>query len=249
MVFGLLPALYILIGEGHGWGNLKTTRPITHVWRAVTGLGAMGLFFYALPLMPLADAVAISFAKPLLITLLAVPLLGEKVNRIRLTATIIGFFGVLVIAHPTGEYKSWLGPALALASAFCFALSMITVRKLSETESTAYIVVFYTTVASIVSGLSLFQNWKTPDGVAFMLFLVLGLVGGTGQLLMTSAFRNSVAVVIAPFTYTAIIWALLFGYLIWGEGVSVTTLAGAALVIGSGLYLFREESQGDRSFN
>jgi len=242
MLFGLLPALYLLLQNTPHNVVLSTTRPLTHLWRAATGLGAMGLFFYALPLMPLADAVAISFTKPLLVTILAIPLLGEKLDRHRLIVVVTGFIGVLVIADPTGNFENWKGPAIAFGSAVCFSLSMITVRKLSKTESTAYIVFIYTAAATLVSGLTLFFAWQKPDDKALLLFFILGVIGGIGQLLMTAAFRHSAAIVIAPFSYTAILWASLFGFLIWGETVSATTFIGGAMIIGSGLYLFQRES-------
>ena len=221
MLFGLVPAIILLGPNGFNSGALYTARPLTHLWRAATGIGAMGLFFFALPLMPLADAVAISFAKPFFLAFLAVPLLGETFDRYRIAATALGFIGVLVIVQPAGGYNGWEGPALALGSAIGFALSMITIRKLSTTESTPQIVVYYTALATLVSGLSLFSAWTTPSLSALGLFVLLGLVGGTGQLLMTAAFRRAPASVIGPFK--------LFGHSV-GCDLRISDLGGAATV-------------------
>lgn len=242
MLFGLVPAIVLLGPNGFKSAALYTARPLTHLWRAATGIGAMGLFFFALPLMPLADAVAISFAKPFFLAFLAVPLLGETFDRYRIAATALGFIGVLVIVQPAGGYSGWEGPALALGSAIGFALSMITIRKLSTTESTPQIVVYYTALATLVSGLSLFSAWTTPSLSALGLFVLLGLVGGTGQLLMTAAFRRAPASVIGPFNYSAILWAAIFGFLIWGEQLRSATAIGAVIIIGSGLWLLRREA-------
>lgn len=217
MLFGLIPAVILLRKCPSSENTIVTARPLVHVWRATTGLGAMGLFFFSLSLLPLADAVALSFTKTFFLVILAVPLLGERLSHSRLIATALGLIGVLVVLQPMGNYTDWVGPCLALGSALCFALSMITVKKLSTTDGTATIVLYYTSITALVSGISLYWSWEKPTLFALFLFVGLGAVGGTGQLLMTSAFLRAPAVVVAPFTYSAIIWAVLFGFIFWGE--------------------------------
>ncbi len=185
---------------------------------------------------------ALSFAKTLFLALLAVPLLGERLTMGRMIGTCVGFLGVILIIRPSGAYEGWAGPAFALASALCFALSMITIRRLSATESTPLIVLYYTATATLVSGVSLLWGWVTPTPSALGLFIVLGVVGGTGQLFMTAAFRRAPASVVGPFNYAAIIWAALFGYLIWHEQLDIVFAIGATTIIVSGVWLARHET-------
>jgi drug/metabolite transporter (DMT)-like permease len=192
--------------------------------------------------MPLADAVALSFTKVFFVALLAVPLLGERLTAAKSTATGLGFLGVILVVQPSGTFYQWQGPVFAIASAVCFAFSMITVRKLSETESAPLIVLYYTATAALVSGLSLFWHFEVPTLSALGLFVLLGTVGGSGQLLMTTAFARAPASIVSPFSYSAIIWAALFGYLIWGELIGLVSASGIAVIMLSGIWLARQES-------
>lgn len=231
MVFGLVPAVLVMVREGsyHRLGSAGHL-PL-HLWRAVTAIAAMGLFFAALSRMPLAEAVALSFTETLFLVVMAIPLLGEPANAQRLLAAFIGFVGVVMIIRPTGDFSGVVGPLLATGSAVLFAVSMIAVCKLGQSLPTSVIVFYYTVIGTVFGGVSLAFSWKPPDLDSLMLFALLGLVGGAGQFLMTDAYREEAAGVIGPFNYTSIVWAAIFGYVIFGESISTWTVVGTALII------------------
>lgn len=241
MLFGTLPAIVLLRAQGIGWdgliGQLRTSRWPLHAARAGAGLCAIGFFFAALPHMPLADAVALSFTKVLFLTLLAGPLLGERVGRLRWGATVAGFVGALFIVAPSGAVGGALGPILTLLAAASMSLSMISIRLLSRTEGTPAIVLTYTVVALLASGLVLPFVWVTPSWSSLPLFLAMGLAGGVGQLLLTTAYRHAPASLLGPFNYSALLWATAIGWVVWGQVPGPHTLLGAALVVGAGLFL------------
>ncbi|MBM3518115.1 MAG: DMT family transporter [Alphaproteobacteria bacterium] len=243
-VFAFVP-LGVLAWHSGGPAALRTTRPGGHVLRALIGITAMGLFFLALGLMPLADVVAISFAGPLFLTALSVPLLGERVGIRRWAAVVVGFLGVLVIVRP--------GPGMfdpvslvAVGGAVAYGLAMIMVRKLSATESTVAIVFYFTLSCALVSGLALPFTWVTPPAEDWIALAALGVLGGLGQILMTNAFRRVQAAVVAPLEYTAILFAVALGIVFWNERPDSWTLIGAAVVIACGLYILHRETMRGR---
>ena len=238
-VFGLIPVALIVAWSG-GIAALRTGRPWEQALRAVCGVGAMLSFFTALALLPLAEVTALAFAAPFFVTALSVPVLGERVGARRWGAVIVGFVGVLVIVRP-GTAVFTPASVLPVFASFCFALGMVLARRLSTTDSTASIV-FYTTVAGILaSGTGTLFVWRTPAPLDIVWLAGIGLLGGFGQMMMTHAYKLAQAAVVAPFEYTAMPWAVLFGWAIWQEVPDTATLVGAAIVIGSSLYILHRE--------
>jgi drug/metabolite transporter (DMT)-like permease len=239
--FAFLPLAPFLYRAG-GVATLRTSRLGGHMVRGLAGLAAMACTFLAFALLPLADAVALTLSGPLFLTALSVPLLGERVGVRRWSAVVVGFAGVLVMTRPgAGVFEP--AALLAIAGAVLYALAMISIRRLSTTEPPTTIVFYFTLIAMIVSGFSLPFQWTTPDFVDFLLLVALGLLGGSAQLAMTQAFRLAPVALIAPFEYTALIFAMGFGWLFWRDVPDVYLLAGAALVIGSGLYILHREAK------
>lgn len=232
--------LSILIVRDGGWHSLRTSRPGGHMLRSLIGLASMTLFFWAFAVLPLADAVAISFSGPLFLTLLSIPLLGERVGPRRWLAVLAGFAGVLLIVRP-GSGLFGLTALIPVGAALGFALAMICVRRLSITESNTAIVFYFTLTCTAVSGLALPFEWVKPAPEHWLPLIAIGLIGGTAQLFMTQAFRLAPASTVAPFEYTAIVFALLFGVLIWNEIPDAWMLIGTAVVIASGLYILHRE--------
>ncbi len=241
-LFALLPVFFILWQQRSGFAALKPRWRLGHFLRAVLSLGALFTFFTGLRYLPLAEAISIAFAAPLFVTALSVPILGERVGPRRWAAVVIGFLGVLVMTRPGAE--AFRPEALyILAAALCYALSMLVTRRLARSDSTPAIMLSGICVALAVSSLALPFDWRTPVGADIWLFVLLGLVGGTGMYFMTQAYRYAPAAVIAPFDYTALLWATLFGWLVWHELPDTNVWFGAAIVIASGLYIVYRETR------
>jgi drug/metabolite transporter (DMT)-like permease len=230
-----------MVAAGGGVRLLATRRLGGHVVRSVVGVGALLMFFYAFANMKPADVVAIGFAAPLIITALSVPLLGEQVGWRRWTAVAVGFAGVVLVVDPGAGV---LDPAavVALAATLCYALTVIVIRKLSETESSTAIVFYFSVIATLVCGAMMPFLWVTPSLPHLALLALIGLLGGSAQYVMVEAFRRAPVSLLAPFDYTAIFWSLGFGYFIFGETASAEMLAGVAVIAGSGLYILRREA-------
>ena len=238
-LFAFVPILLLIL---HG-GSLRALRVHSiggHILRSLVGVGAMFCFFYAYVRMPLADVVAISFAAPVFVVALSVPLLGEKVGPRRWAAVLVGFVGVLVMIQPDASLLSSVALVPLIGTLF-FALAMIVLRKLGRTETSASVAFTFTLACTVISGLALPFVWIAPDLPDLLALIAVGLLGGVGQILMTAAFKHGDVAVIAPFEYTSMIWATLLGFVFWGEVPGLNIWIGVAIVMASGLFiLFRE---------
>ncbi|CAO3435088.1 DMT family transporter [Azospirillum endophyticum] len=237
---------FLLVGGytlacGGGIAAMRTRRPLGHVWRAFAGLISMGCFFYAFRELPLADVYVLSFAGPLFITALSAPLLGEPVGWRRWAAVVVGFSGVVVMAQPSAGAP--LVPVLVgLCAALFYALAALAVRGLSRTETSASIVLYLLLTTTVVSGALALPVWTAPTAFALGLMALVGAIGAGAQVLLTQAFRRAPPAVVAPFEYTGMVWASLFGWMVFGDLPTVPVLAGAMVIIGSGLYILHRET-------
>lgn len=237
---------FLLVGgytlwRGGGIAAMRTRRPWGHVWRAFAGLISMGCFFYAFRELPLADVYVLSFAGPLFITALSAPLLGEPVGWRRWAAVVVGFGGVVVMAQPSAGAP--LVPVLVgLCAALFYALAALAVRGLSRTETSASIVLYLLLTTTVVSGALALPVWTAPTAFALGLMALVGAIGAGAQVLLTQAFRRAPPAVVAPFEYTGMVWASLFGWLVFGDLPTVPVIAGAMVIIGSGLYILHRET-------
>lgn len=239
-LFAFIPLGVFLLRRG-SLADLRTKRPFAHLVRALVGLSALSAFFYAYTQMPLANVIAISFAAPLFVTALSVPLLGEAVGARRWTAVIVGFVGVLIMVRPDrGVFEPVA--LIALGGTVCYALVMIFVRGLSRTETSGAIVFYYSVISTILVGTVLPFIWVTPTLEDFAVLAAVGLVGGMAQLAVTTAFRLANVAVVAPFDYSGMIWAALIGYLVWGDIPGTNVWVGVAIVAASGVYIVRREA-------
>ncbi|WP_186396940.1 DMT family transporter [Stappia sp. TSB10GB4] len=252
--FGMLPVLLVIAWQGRVSDAFVTRRPWGHISRALVGGTAMSLWFAALALLPLPDATAIGFSAPLMTVALAAVILREKVRAYRWSAVAVGFLGILIIlsphlsgAAPTEEAS--LGAMLAFASAIFMALAMITVRRLTSTERTSTIVVWFAGVTSVFALMSAPFGWVMPDATDAVMLVAIGLSGGVGQILLTQSYRYADASTIAPFEYTTMLWTVLVGWIVFAEVPTLEVIGGAAIVIGAGVFvIFRERQLGlDRS--
>jgi drug/metabolite transporter (DMT)-like permease len=239
-LFGLVPLLPAILRQGRA--AVRTRRPLGQAGRALAGLGATACFFYAYRFLPLADVFGIAFAAPLFVTALSVLLLRERVGIRRWSAVSVGFVGVLIMVRP-GAGIADPATLLTLLGTVLYALTLIFIRDLGKTESTTSIVFYTTCTITLASALALPFGWVTPDARDLALLVLIGLMGGVGQLAITRAFRLAPAAVVAPFDYTALPYAAALGYFIWDDVPEPIFLLGAVIVIGSGLYILHRETR------
>jgi drug/metabolite transporter (DMT)-like permease len=239
MVMFLLAPFVVRAG---GLASLKTKRPWGHALRGILAICAMYTFFESLRLLPLATAIAIGFAAPLLMTAFSVVILKEKVGVHRWSAVAIGFAGVLVIVGPgiaDGEFG--LGAMLALSAATFYALAMTCVRWLASTESDLTMMVLQNIVMLVASAIGLLIAPAAVPGHMWLVILSLAVLVLAGQRLTFRAFRLAPVGAVAPFHYTELVWAALFGWLFWREWPGANVWWGAAIVVGAGLYTIWRE--------
>jgi drug/metabolite transporter (DMT)-like permease len=219
----------------------RSERPLAHVWRASIGLTAMVLNFTALHYLPLAEATTIGFAAPLFAVILSALVLKEKVGRHRWSAVAIGFAGVLLVMRPDGGQLPIAGLLIALGGAFMTSVVIITLRQIGRTESTATIVLWFTTLSTL--GLATTLPWTAQGhgGTIWLLLLAIGALGGAGQILMTASLRFAPVSTVVPFDYAQLLWAVLLGWLLFATRPAPTTWIGAAIIVGSGLYTLHRE--------
>jgi len=244
----LIPLLLYLPSQG-GWQALTTRRPLLQTVRTVAGLASMFCGFYAISQLYLADYVALSFTAPLFGTLLSIPLLGERVGARRLLACLAGFIGIVIMVQPGSSSSLDLDVPviMALVSAFLYGVVMVTMRRLGGTDNSAATVFYFTVGCTVVSGVVMSFEWVTPTWTDLALLVVIGLLGGIGQIFMTQAFRLAPPAIVAPFDYTAMIWALAIGWFVFGNFPAATSLLGAGIICLSGLFiLYRETALGSR---
>jgi len=252
--FALVPIVAMLAWQGQFPGALATARPFAHLSRGTVGVTSMALSFAALGFLPLPEAMTIGYASPLIVVVLAALILRERVRLFRWTAVAVGFLGIVVILWPrltlvSGDAltdAALVGAVLALFSAFFSAFAGIFVRAMTKTESTGAIVFYFSLSSSVLAlVISLPFGWVVPDGREAALLVLMGLLGGVGQILMTSAYRYADAATVASFEYVSILWGVGFGFVLFGEVPSWSVVAGGAIVVGSGIFIiFRERRLG-----
>ena len=241
-VFAFVPLAFLISRSGGLRLALRVRQRRRMAERCLFGLGSMLLFFYSFSAMRLADAIAISFAAPIIVTALSMPLLGEPVGWRRWLACAAGFAGVLVMVGPgSGSFEPVA--LIALLATLLLALAQLWTRRLSKSESNAALVLYVTALTATATGLALPFVWVTPSLPDLALLAGTGLIGGTALIVLTQAFRLSEIAMLMPFNYTAMIWATAFGWLVWDEVPGLGTWTGFALVLASGLYIVHREAQ------
>lgn len=242
-VFGIFPLFLLLyLARDHGLHHLASRRIDLQVIRGAFGLGSITCFILAFRTMPLADVLAISYSAPILVTMMSIPFLGERVGLHRGGAALFGFCGVLLIVQPGSgvfDQSAWL----AMLGACFYALMMLVTRKLGHIDSSLCTMLHVTVFYIVVCGLVLPFVWITPTPTDWLLFAAIGIVSGGGLFLFIRAFYHGKAATIAPFDYTAMIWAILLGFLLWGDLPGWLTVMGMAIVVTSGLYIMHRESR------
>ena len=236
---GIIPILF-LIPKDRFLNFYKTTRPLLHFKRCLSGLIALVAIFIALRNLPLATVVSITFAAPIFTTIFSIFLLNEKVGLYRWLAVLVGFVGIIVITEPGFSSLNfyYIYPII-----FCLGLSYvaIAIRKLSTTEPVWLISFFFSFSIAILGLLSLFQGWVMPNFLDLFLLSMVGILGGLANLWLSQSYKYSEVSLVTPLKYLALLFAIIFGYFIWSEVPTLKTLMGALLVILSSFIIFRRE--------
>ena len=249
--FFALPVIIVWLWMQHELSTgLRTASPLGHVWRGVVGTSAMGLGFAGLGLLPLPEVTAIGYAAPILVVVFAAMFLGEDVRLFRLSMVALGMLGVMIVLSPRlslggtdTTHAEALGAMIVLMSAVCAALAQVFVRKMVATETTSAIVFWFSITATLMSLLTLPWGWVIPAPREAVLLILAGILGGVGQILLTSSYREADASLIAPFEYSSMLLALGVGYIIFDEIPSTTMLVGAAIIITAGIAIILRERQ------
>jgi drug/metabolite transporter (DMT)-like permease len=198
------------------------------------------LFFVGISLLPLTTASTIMFMAPVIVTILSIPLLGEEVGVRRWIGIAIGFAGALVVMRP-GTDSLQLSILVVLAAAVTHALYQVFTRKLGMRDSSMTSLFYTGVVGALVTTVVAPFYWQPVAAFDWLLFVFAGIAGGIGHLCLIRAFRHAPVSVVAPFSYSSLLWATAFGFVLFGDLPDVWTLSGAALIIGSGLYIFHRE--------
>jgi len=249
--FFAMPVILVWLALRRELGTgLKTANPMGHLWRGVVGTLAMGLGFAGLGYLPLPEVTAIGYAAPLLTVVFAAMFLGEEVRAFRISAVALGMTGVLIVLAPrlsltpgAAGIAEAFGAMLVLGGAVFAALAQVFVRKLVQTEATPAIVFYFSLTATLLSLVTLPFGWVWPSPLEAGLLVLAGLLGGLGQILLTSSYREADASLVAPFDYASMLFALGIGYFIFAEVPTLPMLGGAALIVTAGILIIWRERQ------
>ncbi len=226
-------------------------RPIHPWWVALRSLNMVGgglCGFYAFSVLPLAQVYSILFTVPLLITLLAIPILGERVGIHRAGAVVAGLIGVLVVVRP-GSTELNLGHLSALIAAFCVASQSVIARRIGNEENSIVMMLYPFAAIFITMGIALGFVYEPMPFVDFAGMGLIAALGFVGAFLLVGAYRAGEAAIVAPMQYSQIVWATIFGLLFFDEVPDMPTYIGAAIIIASGLYIVMREALGGASEN
>jgi S-adenosylmethionine uptake transporter len=247
---GLLsfPIVSMLLLADKREGNLVPRHPWWSLLRSVTGVATAVLGFYAFSVLPMAQCYAMLFAMPLLITILSIPMLGEKVGVRRGLAVLVGLIGVMIVLRP-GTAPLSAGHVSALAAAMMGALSSVIVRKIGKDERSIVLMMYPMLTSVVAMGLVLPWVYVPMPVQDLALMGVIALLGMGGAAGMIAAYRAAPAVIVAPMQYSQIIWAALYGWLFFKESIDGWTATGSAVIIASGIYIVLREGTPDVSKN
>lgn len=237
-LFGLL-FLFPILFRG-GLGQLKTQRIGIHLLRAVTGVGAMFLFFYTIAHVTLAEAVLVKMTAPFFLPLIGLIWLGDKVRPQTWWAILLGFIGVVVILRPgSGAFNPVL--LLALASAALMGIAKVSIRRMADSEPPRRIVFWFGVFSTLISAVPMLWNERWPDQIQLYWLLGIGLIATMAQMCMTHAYQLASPGRIGVYNYSSVIWAVTLGWLFWGETLYFSFLLGTLLIVGAGIWNLRTQ--------
>jgi drug/metabolite transporter (DMT)-like permease len=249
--FAMVPVMLVYALRGELAAVVRTERPLGQAGRGVISIAGMFLNFGALARLPLVESNAISFTSPLFSVALAALVLKERVRIYRWSAVVIGFLGVLVVLSPhlsgdeltvaMASATSVAGVVYGIAGAAANAGTVIQTRRLTQSETTSSIVFYFSLFCSLAGLVTLPFGWISPTGGEFAALIAIGLLGGTAHIFLTESYRYASASTVAPFDYTAMIWALILGYAMFGETPTPMIVVGSAIIAAAGLFVIWRE--------
>jgi drug/metabolite transporter (DMT)-like permease len=238
-------AMVVLTPFIHKHGGLATLRQAPRPWlqllRVTVTVGEIGFFYWSVSLLPLADVMTYYLAAPIFVVAISAVLLKEKVDAHRWAAVVAGFIGVIIVLRPSSESLSW-GALIAIGGSLFFAALMLTTRQLRGTPDSTLLT--FSTMATLIVGAVLAPfTWTTPTPMGLASLALIGVVALMAQLCVTRSLRLAPASTVVPYQYTMLIWAVVFGYYIFGDEPRLSMLLGAALIIAAGFYIFLREQK------
>jgi drug/metabolite transporter (DMT)-like permease len=248
--FAIVPVVVIYAWRRELMAAIRIGRPLHHLGRGATAVGAMFCNFSSLARLPVVDATAISFVSPLMTVALSAVFLKERVRIYRWSAVIIGFIGVLVMLAPHLDVNrsganavAAAGAALGLAGAFFSACSTVQTRALTRSETTSSIVLYFSLICALAGLCTLPFGWNTPSWPELLALVAIGVFGGLAHIFLTESYRLAQASLVAPLDYTTMLWALLLGFAAFGELPDALVYLGAVIIAGAGLFVIWRERQ------
>jgi drug/metabolite transporter (DMT)-like permease len=248
--FAVVPVVLIYAWRGELEAAIRTGRPFRHLGRGLTAMGSMFCNFSSLARLPVVDATAISFLAPLITVGMSAVFLKERVRIYRWSAVAVGFVGVLVMLAPqldlarsAAAATGAAGAAFGLVATLFTAASTIQTRALTKSETTSSIVLYFSVICALGGLLTLPFGWIMPDWRDLAALMMTGIIGGLAHIVLTESYRLAPASLIAPFDYTSMLWALLLGFLVFGELPGVPVYIGACIIAGAGLFVIWRERQ------
>jgi drug/metabolite transporter (DMT)-like permease len=229
----------------NGFSVFATKRPRDHLARGISQSISQTFTVLAVSMMPLAGAIAINFSAPLWSALLSVLWLREQAGPARWTALLMGFVGVLIVTHP-GADSLQLGALYALGNAILYGTVTVAVRGMTATESTSTLLMWQLTTLAVLHSFLLIFGFRLPTLVDGSMFVLSGVANVIGQWLWTRALLLAPTTAVAPFYYLMLVWALVLGFLVWGDVPSPSLIVGSSIVVACGLFLLWHESQHSR---
>lgn len=248
-LFALIPLLVFFAVRGQLRKTFKTRHPSAHLIRGIFSVTGTFCTFAALARIPIGDFTAIAFIAPLITVIFAALILKETVHAYRWIAAVAGFCGVMLMLSPYLQNHTAVTSSMIAGIAFAFANAVsgggatIQIRRITETETTAAILTYMTLIVMCAALLTLPFGWLMPTGQHWALLIGIGVAGGLGQMTFTESYRYAPASFLAPFDYTAMLWAFLLGYWIFAEAPTPYVLLGAAIVAGAGIFVILRERQ------
>jgi drug/metabolite transporter (DMT)-like permease len=246
--FALVPLLVWLSWRGDLINAVRTDDLKGHLLRGIISTSGMFAGFVALSYLPLSDAVAIGYASPLITVVLAALVLKETVRAYRWSAVVIGFVGVIImlLPHLNGSVTAGgagVGALFALFGACCSAGATIQIRRLMARERTGAIVFYFSLLTTFMGLMTIVLGWRMPDLADATLLVVIGILGGIGQILLTLSYRHAETSLIAPFEYTTMLWAVLIGWFAFSQLPQPAIATGGVIVAAAGCFVVWRERQ------
>lgn len=238
-VVSLIMVLWLVGRSQPGFAVLRTKRPVEHAARALCAAVELTAFYFAISLIPLPTAMSVVSASPIFGTLLGIVFLRERLRLGGWIAVCAGFMGMLLVIQPEEGVDSLLGTVAVLTSVVLWCFAQLFARRLSTTESNLAILFYYAVGGTLILGLATPFVWVNPAPLEWAGILAVGIFGCFGQYLLILSLRYAPMSLLAPFEYSALIWASLYGYIFWGDLLGPIAIVGVAIIIGACLYITR----------